>query len=124
MTPSSKAKELAEQVKNLISKYRNAFHPGPDESNRAFSEELESILNDALAESFARGQEKKASCVCSVNGYCGLHEPIIEKARSDERAVCAEIADEHNGCVIKDCWGGKCGGEIANTIRRRGKGAE
>lgn len=31
-------------------------------------------------EGFARGQEKKASCVCSEFGSCGFHEPMIEKA--------------------------------------------
>jgi len=43
----------------------------------------------------------------------------ISAALRAEREEDAEIADEHNGCVIKDCYGGKCGATIAAAIRGR-----
>ena len=63
-------------------------------------------------EGFARGQEKKASCVCSEFGSCGFHEPMIEKAHqrgfkegADKRRCCYAVTgvrdmDDKSMCPI------------------------
>lgn len=56
-------------------------------------EAKDKLLSEAYADGFARGQEKKASCLCGGKIVCGLHEPMINKIESDtEERYKGEIA--------------------------------
>ena len=59
-----------------------------------------------------------------VDGVKALNDHQIEIGQEGFREgfrecqrQAGEIADEHNGCTIKDCWGGKCGATIAERIK-------
>lgn len=112
MTP---ARELAERIEKEHIECLSA------EEREKYIRVVESIIEEALWEAFARGQEKKASCVCSAMGVCGLHAPMIEEARAEEREACAKIADEDDqGICTADAYC-RCSPRIAEQIRGRGK---
>jgi len=60
---------------------------------------LKQAMEDGYEDGFARGQEKKASCICTPtkvgDAYCEFHRPMFDRSRKDQMEVDAKIAQDN-----------------------------
>jgi hypothetical protein len=89
--------EVAQKIKDLISKYRNAYHPDPDESNKSFNVELESLLKEAVEEARFEADDKwrakESECLVEARKTIAFLEIRIKEARAEAYRICAEMAE-------------------------------
>jgi hypothetical protein len=111
----SDVKRLAEKIRQLISKYRNTYHPNPDDSNKSFNEELEGLLREAMDEAvkeFAEGRRTYTTHDFTREKECEFRGR--EQGRAEAYTRAAEVARDH------DCRPGNyncsCRSEIAAAL--------
>ena len=100
---TDKVKEIAERITEEM--WSMPFGTSHEQAKEFLAEklaaELEKFAREAREGEFARGQELKATCVCSSFGPCELHRPIIENARRETLEQAAKVAAEHD--CSEDC---------------------
>lgn len=84
MTPT----QLAEKIHALISEYGNAWHTDPDEANKAFRNDLESLLTEALDEASIEGMEEARLVL----------EPKITEALAEAKLDALHIGGDRHMC--------------------------
>ena len=73
--------------------------------------EIESILREVVEEAILDDRMKRTAD--------DLYKLSRQVGKAEAYRDAAQIADEHNGCIIAGCYGGKCGGFIANLLFRK-----
>ena len=103
MTPNE-AQEKAREIWLEYQERRKDYRLTAVDLADYFEKAVTQALIEAHSEGFARGQEKKASCICDVRwGPCELHRPIIEKAREEVMKEFTCPSCHSNIAYCEDC---------------------
>jgi hypothetical protein len=103
MTPT-RAEEIAKELADELWTHGSRSHLNPNQVK---------MLSEAITQAI----EEQRNRDHMPDGPCGV---TVNRAVAQERSDCAEIAEEHNGCVDVECLSeSNCGASIAAAIRGR-----